>query len=88
MIFMLAMSFSSAVEYEVALLMMPRIEKKKNKKTNPKPFCFSAGNSPAQMICNFFLNGKEMLVIFKCCLPSSDTFYACVCCSFKYFMDI
>lgn len=60
MIFMLAMSFPSAVGYEVALLMMPRIGGKKPKKKppqknpNPKPFSFSTGHSPAQMICNFF----------------------------------
>lgn len=46
--FMLAMSFPSAVRYEVAFLMMPRIEKEK------KPFSFSACHSPAQMIWLFF----------------------------------
>lgn len=80
MIFLLAMNFPSAIGYEVALLMMPRIggketnQKKPTNKTNPKPFNFSLGHSPAQKICNFFWKGKEMLVIFKHCLSSSDTF--------------
>lgn len=81
-------SFCSWVWSGIANDAENRGKQNKTKKPNPKPFSSSMGHSPAQMICNFFWKGREMLVIFKHCLPSSNTFYDYVCCSFKYFMDI